>query len=321
MLRFIVSSILSGIIWDIMKGTPKVIHRYFLKKNEIDEGKLENLIESIPPNKKNSKDVLANYLKNDKEYQIIVNKVVYKLQKTHKRKVTFVMIAIVCLFGVFFYCGNVINSEKNMHTFVNSYIEVTYNGLQKKENVPVNEGGDTYFYNNIWDLKNKKYIRVVKLPVVTELYLDTGIAPKSYDWEDISNSCQAQEIGMCLRYANSELGFSEKNQTYYDHFSYKMLEENTGFLLVHVIEGAKYLENVKNTVFIKYTDSDYKYFILGKCLYADEDGYMMALLSYSGLSYEDFVDSSDKKVVRMRKCFESIRQINYNGERMQIGNE
>lgn len=321
MLHFIASSILSGIIWDIMKGTPKVVQRYFLKKNEIDEGKLENLIASIPQNEKNSKDVLVNYLKSDEEYQILVNQVVYKLQKAHKRKAAFLLIAIVCLLGVFFYCGNVMDSEKNLRTFVNSYIEVTYNGLQKKENVSVNEGGDTYFYNNIWDLKNKKYIRVVKLPVTTELHLDTGLLPDSYDWEYISDSCQSQELWMCLRYANSELGFSEKNEAFYEHFSYKMLEENSGFLLVHAIEVAKYLENVKNTVFIKYTDSDYKYFILGKCLYADADGYMMALLSYSGLSYEDFVDSTDKKVVRMRKCFDSIRQINYNGESMQIGNE
>ena len=84
MLHFIASSILSGIIWDIMKGTPKVVQRYFLKKNEIDEGKLENLIASIPQNEKNSKDVLVNYLKSDEEYQILVNQVVYKLQKVHK---------------------------------------------------------------------------------------------------------------------------------------------------------------------------------------------------------------------------------------------
>ena len=102
MLHFIASSILSGIIWDIMKGTPKVVQRYFLKKNEIDEGKLENLIASIPQNEKNSKDVLVNYLKSDEEYQILVNQVVYKLQKAHKRKAAFLLIAIVCLLGVFF---------------------------------------------------------------------------------------------------------------------------------------------------------------------------------------------------------------------------
>lgn len=103
MLHFIASSILSGIIWDIMKGTPKVVQRYFLKKNEIDEGKLENLIASIPQNEKNSKDVLVNYLKSDEEYQILVNQVVYKLQKAHKRKAAFLLIAIVCLLGVFFF--------------------------------------------------------------------------------------------------------------------------------------------------------------------------------------------------------------------------
>lgn len=112
MLHFIASSILSGIIWNIMKGTPKVVQRYFLKKNEIDEGKLENLIASIPQNEKNSKDVLVNYLKSDEEYQILVNQVVYKLQKAHKRKAAFLLIAIVCLLGVFFYCGNVMDSEK-----------------------------------------------------------------------------------------------------------------------------------------------------------------------------------------------------------------
>ena len=121
------------------------------------------------------------------------------------------------------------------------------------------EGGDTYFYNNIWDLKKRKYIRVVKLPVITEMHIDNGPVPDSYDWDYILDSCQAQEILLCIWYANSELNFSEKTAISNGHFKSEMIPENQGFLLVHPIEETKYFEGMSNTVFVKCTDSNYKF--------------------------------------------------------------
>ena len=55
MLEFVISTILSGIIWDIIKGSQKLLYHYFLKKMDIAEAELTNLIENIPQEEKNNK--------------------------------------------------------------------------------------------------------------------------------------------------------------------------------------------------------------------------------------------------------------------------
>ena len=52
MLEFVISTILSGIIWDIIKGSQKLLYHYFLKKMDIAEAELTNLIENIPQEEK-----------------------------------------------------------------------------------------------------------------------------------------------------------------------------------------------------------------------------------------------------------------------------
>lgn len=308
MLQFIVSSILSGITWDIIKGSPKLFQLYFLKKNSIDEEKLEEIIDNIPLNEKNKKNVLKKYLKNNEEYQMLVMQTISKMQQSRRRRtlIWFILIVAIMVYGI-----RTMYNQKNLRIFSNEYIEVVYNGLEKRENTTVTEGGDTYFYNTLWDLKNRKYIRVVKFPTITALHVDLGPVPDSYDWDYISDSCQSQEISLCLQYANSELKFSEKTAIGNGHFKSEMIPENPGFLLVHAIEGTKYCEGMSNTVFVKSTDSNYKFFLIGKCLYADGDGLMMAILSYSGVSYDDFLDSTNPSIVRMKKCFDSIKQVEY----------
>ena len=37
----------------------------------------------------------------------------------------------------------------------------------------------------------------------------------------------------------------------------------------------------------------------------------IAMLSYSGMSYDDFMDSYDKKIVKLRNCFNNIKQLAY----------
>lgn len=56
MLEFAISTILSGIIWDIIKGSQKLLYHYFLKKMDIAEAELTNLIENIPQEEKNNKN-------------------------------------------------------------------------------------------------------------------------------------------------------------------------------------------------------------------------------------------------------------------------
>lgn len=56
MLEFVISTILSGIIWDIIKGSQKLLYHYFLKKMDIAEAELTNLIENIPQEEKTIKN-------------------------------------------------------------------------------------------------------------------------------------------------------------------------------------------------------------------------------------------------------------------------
>lgn len=49
-------------------------------------------------------------------------------------------------------------------------------------------------------------------------------------------------------------------------------------------------------ILVQYKNSGYKYFVVGKTLYVDNSGYMMAMLSYSGMSYDDFMDSYEQKL-------------------------
>ena len=52
MLEFVISTILSGIIWDVIKGSQKLLYHYSLKKMNIAEAELTNLIENIPQEEK-----------------------------------------------------------------------------------------------------------------------------------------------------------------------------------------------------------------------------------------------------------------------------
>lgn len=56
MLEFVISTILSGIIWDVIKGSQKLLYHYSLKKMNIAEAELTNLIENIPQEEKNNKN-------------------------------------------------------------------------------------------------------------------------------------------------------------------------------------------------------------------------------------------------------------------------
>lgn len=311
MIKFIVSAMLSGIVWDVIKGSSLMFYRLFIKYLGLTDSDLRELTvvaESIPQGNKNNKVEVIKYLKSDDNYQIVVEKVTQKISQFYLRIILLMVLFLVIGVGIF-EIKKYVDAGMAPCTFENQYVTAVYTGLHMVEHTPTDEGGDTYFYNNKWDLKNRKYIRIVKLPVITVLD-DQIIDDSDYDLDFVVENCLSQEIGTCLQYAKAELRISN-NSFLSSELKYEFIEENTGFLCVDKFYKTEYLPDTVNTVLIQYTDPDYKYFIVGKCLYADSGGYMMALLSYSGLSYDDFMNSTDDANMRLKKCFNSARQIAY----------
>lgn len=86
MLEFVISTILSGIIWDVIKGSQKLLYHYSLKKMNIAEAELTNLIENIPQEEKNNKKLVIEYLKEDSEYQILLKQAVRNVRSANLKK-------------------------------------------------------------------------------------------------------------------------------------------------------------------------------------------------------------------------------------------
>ena len=292
-LRFIVSTILSGITWDCIKGTQKHISSYFLRKTNIAVAELKNIIENIPEDEKESKKRVLEYLKEDREYQILLAQAVKHVTGTNlKRRIVFAAVAVFIALVVKQYYS--VLTDKQLRTFSNDYVQVVYNGLKKKELPPTSREGDIFFYNSIWDLKNKKYIRVVKFHGRTDLEesinMINGDENEKMMFVDI---CQSQQIYHALNYAELELELVE-TQGLNGDFKNKIINGDEGFT-IGIGTTSRTMDNISNAVLVQYTNSNYKYFLIARTLYADESGYMMALLSYSGMSYEDFINSYDKK--------------------------
>lgn len=310
--KFIVSAILSGIVWDVIKGSSLMFYRLFIRCVGLSDSDLRDLVavaESIPQSNKNNKAEIRKYLKSDDNYQIVVEKVAKNISQFYMRIMKLMVMFLVIEVGILG-IKKYVDVGLAPCTFENRYVTAVYTGLHKAEYTPTDEGGDTYFYTNKWDLHNRKYIRIVKLPVITVLD-DMLVDDSDYDFDFVIENCLSQEIGTCLEYAKAELKISKNSSFSNEYIKHEMVGENRGLLFVDGLNKTEYLPDAVNTVLIQYTDSDYKYFIVGKCLYVDSGGYMMALLSYSGLSYDDFMNSTDDANVRLKNCFNSVRQIAY----------
>ena len=300
MLEFVISTILSGIIWDVIKGSQKLLYHYSLKKMNIAEAELTNLIENIPQEEKNNKKLVIEYLKEDSEYQILLKQAVRNVRSANlKKRMTVIVLVVIIVLGAGHYYLGVMDGQ--FRSFSNDYVQVVYNGLQKKEVTPISPEGDTYFYNNWWDLKRKKYIRVVKF------YGDTGIddSIKMMEGDEAERDmfvdiCTSQQIYHTLQYAESELGITE-TQGLNGDFKNEAITGDKG-LTIRGDSQTETIENIPDMILVQYKNSGYKYFVVGKTLYVDNSGYMMAMLSYSGMSYDDFMDSYDKKIVKLRNC-------------------
>lgn len=221
---------------------------------------------------------------------------------------TVIVLVVIIVLGAGHYYLGVMDGQ--FRSFSNDYVQVVYNGLQKKEVTPISPEGDTYFYNNWWDLKRKKYIRVVKF------YGDTGIddSIKMMEGDEAERDmfvdiCTSQQIYHTLQYAESELGITE-TQGLNGDFKNEAITGDKG-LTIRGGSQTETIENIPDMILVQYKNSGYKYFVVGKTLYVDNSGYMMAMLSYSGMSYDYFMDSYDKKIVKLRNCFNNIKQLAY----------
>lgn len=158
-------------------------------------------------------------------------------------------------------------------------------------------------------MKRKKYIRVVKF------YGDTGIddSIKMMEGDEAERYvCRYMYITTNLsyfQYAESELGITE-TQGLNGDFKNEAITGDKG-LTIRGDSQTETIENIPDMILVQYKNSGYKYFVVGKTLYVDNSGYMMAMLSYSGMSYDDFMDSYDKKIVKLRNCFNNIKQLAY----------
>ena len=136
MLEFVISTILSGIIWDIIKGSQKLLYHYFLKKMDIAEAELTNLIENIPQEEKNNKKLVIEYLKEDSEYQILLKQAVRNVRSANlKKRMTVIVLVVIIVLGAGHYYLGVMDGQ--FRSFSNDYVQVVYNGLQKKEVTPI----------------------------------------------------------------------------------------------------------------------------------------------------------------------------------------
>ena len=270
---------------------------------------MTNLIENIPQEEKNNKKLIIEYLKEDSEYQILLKQAVRNVRSANlKKRMTVIVLVVIIVLGAGHYYLGVMDGQ--FRSFSNDYVQVVYNGLQKKEVTPISPEGDTYFYNNWWDLKRKKYIRVVKF------YGDTGIddSIKMMEGDEAERDmfvdiCTSQQIYHTLQYAESELGITE-TQGLNGDFKNEAITGDKG-LTIRGGSQTETIENIPDMILVQYKNSGYKYFVVGKTLYVDNSGYMMAMLSYSGMSYDDFMDSYDKKIVKLRNCFNNIKQLAY----------
>lgn len=132
MLEFVISTILSGIIWDVIKGSQKLLYHYSLKKMNIAEAELTNLIENIPQEEKNNKKLVIEYLKEDSEYQILLKQAVRNVRSANlKKRMTVIVLVVIIVLGAGHYYLGVMDGQ--FRSFSNDYVQVVYNGLQKRK--------------------------------------------------------------------------------------------------------------------------------------------------------------------------------------------
>lgn len=98
----------------------------------IAEAELTNLIENIPQEEKNNKKLVIEYLKEDSEYQILLKQAVRNVRSANlKKRMTVIVLVVIIVLGAGHYYLGVMDGQ--FRSFSNDYVQVVYNGLQKRK--------------------------------------------------------------------------------------------------------------------------------------------------------------------------------------------
>lgn len=328
MWNFFIQTIISGVAWDLLKGTSKNILTLILYKivqqnlgNETIQ-RLQNVVNDFPEEATKTKKEFLKYLKNNKEFQEITTCAskskhisilnlkgnVYVQTTNFPKKfiitASFLCIALIVLLLLFYNNNSKETSGTNVKVFENKFIYGRYDGLKRIDNdiLPLQDV-DTYFYTNETELKNGNYIRVVKEQIETDV--DYNIFKEGDD--NAISTFECQLLASCACYAINHLHLS----TSWTELPVEYIDGETG-----VYFGANnqciYEKGIKNTVLYEGIDENLdNYFLVVKCLYVEEDGMMLTLLSYHGASYIEFMNSGQNDFESLKKCFFSMEQVRY----------
>lgn len=300
---FISSSIISGIIWDILKGFSLNIIEKIIKniigKDILEQ--LQNVAINLPAENKKTKRDFIKKLRVDSEF----NKIYFE----HKINVIglcvslFLTLLVVSIIFIAFYKAISVFVNNNDWTIENKYVTGKYKGLKRLDmDCFPSQHMDSFFYENKKEFERGNYIRVTKFMIETcadDYFLEDR---KTY----ATAGFVAQLISCCEIYAADHLrqdALSDKCE---------FVKGEQGVFFAYFTQG-EYNENVVNTVVYRGVDDDGNdYFLLVKCLFVEGDGMMVIILSHHGDSYESFINSEKKAFVNMRKCFYSFKQVCYN---------
>ena len=325
---FFIQTITSGVAWDLLKGTSKNILTLILYKivqqklgNETIQ-RLQNVVNDIPEEAAKTKKEFLKYLKNNKEFQEITTcaskskhisilnlKGTVYVQTTNLKKkftttVSFLCIALFVLLLLFYNNNPKQTNGTNVKVFENRFMHGRYDGLNRIDNdiLPLQDV-DTYFYTNETELKNGNYIRVVKEQIETDV--DYNIFKEGDD--DAISTFECQLLASCAYYAINHLHLS----TSLSELPVEYVDGETG-VYFGTNNKCIYERDIKNTVLYEGIDENLdNYFLVIKCLYVEEDGMMLTLLSYHGASYMEFINSRKNDFESLKKCFFSMEQVHY----------
>lgn len=319
--NFIISSVVSGLTWDMIKGVSlnvitEIIRKILVKTKGGDI--LEQLREvaiNLPAENKKSKKVFIKKLRSDKKFKSILfsqninivgsySSIYLNILSNKKWKIFLLALLTVCILVFVFYREtHGLFNDKNENILENEYVTGKYNGLERldMDSLP-SQHMDTYIYSNKKEYEKGNYIRI------TKFMIDTGTTDylKKEQPELYTTTFNAQFSTCSKIYAADHL--------HQDTSSVEggFIEDEQGVFFTNITQKI-YNEYIGNTVVYRgIADDGSDYFLLIRCLFVEHDGMMVVILSHHGVSYESFINSGKKDFVKMRESFYSFKQVRYN---------
>lgn len=322
--NFIISSVVSGLTWDLIKGfslnvITKIVRNILIKTK--GEDVLEQLCDvaiNLPDENKKTKKDFIKKLRAEREFKSILfgqniqninivgshGNVYLSILNNRKSKIVFLALLMVCMLVFVFYKESpFFFNDNNENILENRYVTGKYNGLKRldMDSLP-SQHMDTYIYNSNKEFEKGNYIRI------TKFMIDTGI----------NDNLQKEKNDYFTATFNAQ--FSTCSEIYAaDHLHQDTSSVDCEF--IHGEQGVYFTsftqemfdEYIGNTVVYKGVDDDGSdYFLLVRCLFVEYDGMMVVILSHHGVSYESFINSDKKDFVKMRESFYSFNQVFYN---------